>query len=558
MYGKLLIPLFMLIYIQTYGQVLISEIMFDPAGSDYTREFVEIYNAGSQAVAINGWTLSDGKGTDLIVSFDRTPILSSCSFAIILDGDYASGEPVYQSLIPDSVLILSIQGTTLGSNGLSNSQAETVVLVNSEGHVVDSVQYTVGNPSGYSDERIWLVPDSVVFSDSHNLNGTPGFQNSVSPKPRDLAVHWRSQNQPILKPGEMVNLTVCVLNVGVSVFPETEILFYETDLNLSQQAPRLFQREYIPELASVDSMLSEIQYWPSASGLFRVEAVLKAPKDQNILNNQDSLDICVRYPAHSLVINELMIQPESSGEWIELFNPGAMAVPLKGFFLTDASGASALILEGEAVICPGDYVVLYQKEADLRGLSNEICLSDLPSLNNQADTITLFDPTGYVIDEVSYQTGSATSNVSLERRNPDWDSADLDCWASCVSFAGSTPGTQNSVFFESRYEDVTLKIEPNPFSPDGDGFEDVAVVHYRLSDVCSRINLFVFDVVGRLVCHLRNGQSAPIHGQVLWDGCDDNGNPMNTGIYVVYLEDLEEKTGHVRTKKEVLVLVRNQ
>ena len=558
MYGKLLIRLFMLIHVQIYGQVLISEIMFDPAGSDYTREFVEIYNAGSQSVIMDGWTLSDGQGTDMIVSSDNSAILAPGAFAVILDGDYTSGEPVYQSLIPDSALILSIQGTTLGSNGLSNSKAETVTLANSEGRVVDSVQYTVGNVSGYSDERIWLVPDSAIFADSRNLNGTPGFPNSVSPRQQDLTVLWRSQNQPTLKPGEMVNLNVCVLNVGVHTFPETDILFYETDLNLSQRVSRQFYTEHVPELATGDSMSFQIQYWPSASGFFQVEAFLNDPKDQNGLNDRDSLGIRVRYPSHALVINELMIQPESSGEWIELFNPGEVPVPLKEFSLSDASNKSAQIWNEECVINPGEYVVLFQKETDLCGLEKEVCVPDLPSLNNQSDTITLLDPTGYAIDKVSYQMTSSTSNISLERRNPDWGSSDADSWAPCASPTGSTPGAQNSVFFESRYEDVTLKIEPDPFSPDGDGLEDVAVVHYRLSDMQSRINLFIFDVAGRLVCHLRNGQFAPVQGQVLWDGCDDNGNPMNTGIYIVYLEDLEERTGRIRTQKETLVLVRNQ
>jgi len=42
--------------------VLINEIMFDPAGDDAGREWVELFNAGAQATDLKGWTLTNRSG----------------------------------------------------------------------------------------------------------------------------------------------------------------------------------------------------------------------------------------------------------------------------------------------------------------------------------------------------------------------------------------------------------------------------------------------------------------------------------------------------------------
>ncbi len=52
----------------TYGDVVISEIMYDPIGAEPDTEWVELYNPGSASVDVGGWVLSDTEGTCTIPS----------------------------------------------------------------------------------------------------------------------------------------------------------------------------------------------------------------------------------------------------------------------------------------------------------------------------------------------------------------------------------------------------------------------------------------------------------------------------------------------------------
>ena len=49
-----------------WGQVVLSEVMFDPAGSEFYDEFVEVQNVGDQAVDLTGWRVGDGEETHII------------------------------------------------------------------------------------------------------------------------------------------------------------------------------------------------------------------------------------------------------------------------------------------------------------------------------------------------------------------------------------------------------------------------------------------------------------------------------------------------------------
>jgi flagellar hook assembly protein FlgD len=76
---------------------------------------------------------------------------------------------------------------------------------------------------------------------------------------------------------------------------------------------------------------------------------------------------------------------------------------------------------------------------------------------------------------------------------------------------------------------VTLApCQPNPFNPS-------TTISYGLPGP-SAVNLEVFDVAGRLVRRLKNGtvESAGFH-QVTWQGRDDRGNELGSGVYLYRL-----------------------
>jgi len=82
---------------------------------------------------------------------------------------------------------------------------------------------------------------------------------------------------------------------------------------------------------------------------------------------------------------------------------------------------------------------------------------------------------------------------------------------------------------------------PNPFNAG-------TVIIYEVPRR-SRIDLKVYDIKGALVADLAQGIVEAGRHQVRWEGRDDAGRPLGSGVYVVRLHSLEA----VRTCKVLLV-----
>ena len=78
------------------------------------------------------------------------------------------------------------------------------------------------------------------------------------------------------------------------------------------------------------------------------------------------------------------------------------------------------------------------------------------------------------------------------------------------------------------------EASPNPFTPNGDGINDVANISYKLLRVTSAVpvSIEVFDLAGRLVSRVY-AENSPI-GEYShpWDGLDDSNELVPPGLYV--------------------------
>ncbi len=233
------------IFSQT-DSVTITEVMFDPSGSESTDEFIEIYNfSKTQIYDLTNWQISDGASgndSDKIASLGEGLLLRPGQFGIILDSSgYNAGGYVlpYFSLIPDTARLLTIRGSTggtLGSAGLSNSTAETVILFkpNSGGvppyDTISRYTYSLGNTGSFSDEKIVLNNDnsSSNWRNSIYSNGTPGNFPELLLKTAKLSF------SPIAPPtGTTVQISAQIKNIGISTADSFRVRFYE-DLNSNQ------------------------------------------------------------------------------------------------------------------------------------------------------------------------------------------------------------------------------------------------------------------------------------------------------------------------------------
>jgi len=82
---------------------------------------------------------------------------------------------------------------------------------------------------------------------------------------------------------------------------------------------------------------------------------------------------------------------------------------------------------------------------------------------------------------------------------------------------------------------------PNPFNP-------LTTLSFSLPSG-GHVQLVIYDVAGRLVRSLLNETRPPGRHDVAWEGLDNRGNPVSSGVYLYRLEVL----GFVETKRMVLM-----
>ena len=189
---RLWFAFFVVVYIMPLkAQVTFTEVMFDLEGADYHDEFIEVYNLSTtDSVNFTGWYLSDSTNIDRLTEAGEGISLAPLSFAVILDGSYFENSTTYDDIIPDSALIITIDGGAFSLNGLTNSVPKTLSLFDTDSQLVDSYRYSIDNKPSFSDEKILINTDNSVSNWGNSLIklGTPGFRNSISPYDLDIGL----------------------------------------------------------------------------------------------------------------------------------------------------------------------------------------------------------------------------------------------------------------------------------------------------------------------------------------------------------------------------------
>lgn len=562
-----LIVLFLVLGTEVYSQVVLSEIMFDAAGNEAHDEFVEIYNRSESVPAdLSGWRISDSADFDTIVGVNQGVVLQPGQFGIILDASYFDNSTAYTDRLPEDCLILTIDNSTFGSAGFSNSTPETVSLITSDGLVVSEYAYSLDNDAGFSDEKIDLNnSDSPAnWANSRGLLGTPGAPNSVSPLNQDLAVFSEDLmfSPPKPRAGDTVTIMGVIKNLGLQPVQNFSAILYEdqNENSIPDANEEIGNFDFLNPVLGADSVIFEFVYENITAGPHDFLVEIAFGGDQDTTNNLTSKSLLVGYPDRALVINEIMYSPLSNqAEWVELYNPGSEAVSINSWRLADSDTTAASIIPADVLIPPAGYFVLAQ-DSSVLDLFNPpagyfFVVSNWPSLNNSFDSVVLYDLIGNQMDRVNYNSNwGGGAGVALEKINPRFSANDSSGWNSCVAFLGGTPGEQNSIFTDVPVSEAAIAVSPNPFSPDGDGHDDFAIITFQLPLTTALVNVKIYDMRGRLIRFLANNESSGSQKTLIWDGHDDDGQRARIGIYVVYLQALNAQAGLIKSAKQTVVL----
>lgn len=318
------------------------------------------------------------------------------------------------------------------------------------------------------------------------------------------------------------------------------------------------KKGYSLERISLNEQTNDSSNWVTS-----LDILGSTPAKQNSIGNVPS------YVRNELVINEIMYDPLTGiGEYVEFYNLSSNPVNIGGWKFEDENGNSNKLFETSFVIPPKEYFILFSDSTAIEYFN----LTNYPYLNSvgasslglvsTGELILLKDVRGNVIDSVVYSDDWNNRNIvttkgkSLERINPNLNGNDPLNWSTSVNLRGGTPGNQNSIFAENLNQSANISVNPNPFSPDNDGFEDFTVINYNLSQAIAQVRIKIFDSKGRLVRSLLNNQASGSSGSVVFDGLDDENNALRMGIYIIFLEALNDNSGIIETIKSTVVVAR--
>ena len=535
-----------------WGDVVINEVLADPDPPvRFSEEYLELYNRSAFMANVGGWMLKVNERSYLLAASMLEP--------------GPSGE-VSCEIQPGKFGVL--KGITLPNEGALLS------LYDRKGRLMHSASYRVPwDGAEWKKEGGWSLesPDaglecrvSALWEFSADpAGGTPGRRNSNCRVMED-------REPPVL------------LYAGVGE-PGENLLHFSEPLRLPESAIRAFAMD--PGGARPDSLLlieplceslklffpedfsQRATYWLSYSGLSDCE---ENPAEAGVL-----VAGAVSEPVHgSVLINEIMYDPdEECPAYVELYLPGDRIYDLQDLAIhlveeEDPPDHPVALSPHSRLFLPGQYLVLTGSVPRLRetyglevsGLWVEV--EQLSGIKKSSGVIYLTDRAGQVVDMVRYNDGMHMTllddprGISLERVSAQRPGMDPDNWHSAASIEGyATPGRENSQTLEEGASDRLLEVEPEVFSPDNDGYNDLLHMTITTGGADWVIGLWITDLEGNRIRVLANNHLAGPSTTYTWDGEGENGTMQPVDFYVVHARGYHPLTGERWIRRKAVGLV---
>jgi hypothetical protein len=389
----------------------------------------------------------------------------------------------------------------------------------------------------------------------------------------DLAITGMQFTPALPLPGEDVRIEIDIANRGLRPATDFRVTLYifRDDRGGEPEQPgsttvsdRLEPSQEIPVYFTITGI-------QAGYSILRAEVIYA--NDMQTDNNVCERRIFVRFPPQTIIINEIMYHPrDGQPEYVEFHNPGETAVDLHEWSVRDRETPGGrinryLLSDTTLPLNPGEFAVLASDSGlfswfgpGTAGTHFIIAGRTALGLSSLGDEVMLLDPSGSVVDSVGYDPSwhhpdvYETRGRSLERIAPSLGSNDPMNWSTSADPRGGTPGETNSLFTQAVVSAARIEINPNPFAPTGDGFEDYTILSYNLPRETAMIRVRIFDSVGRQVRTLANNRLSGPEGYLIWDGRNDSGRIVRLGIYIVLLEAYDDsRRTATRVKSTVVV-----
>ncbi|MCS6832732.1 MAG: lamin tail domain-containing protein, partial [Flammeovirgaceae bacterium] len=253
---------------------------------------------------------------------------------------------------------------------------------------------------------------------------------------------------------------------------------------------------------------------------------------------------------------EILFNPPPKGvDFVEIYNASNKYIDLKNWSLSnaDATGLRNIrkITTNTMIIPPQSLMVFTPDIAALQtqypNRSSESWRTvTLPPFNDDKGSVVLLDNKDRIVQRLDYNEKmhfpllDDKEGVSLERISYKAPVNDANNWASASSESGfGTPGYPNSQNVDNPLAQLgneCFRIEPEAFSPDGDGYKDFTTIVYGCNSGNKIANILIYDAMGREVRNFRQNTTLSNEGFFKWDGTNDSGQKVRVGLYVVYIQ----------------------
>lgn len=539
------------------GDVRITEIMADPDDDlpSPNAEFIEVENRTAFTLDISSLMVNSG--------FFEDPLLMAPGERLILcdEGDF------------DAFIAYPTARAMVDFPGLTNSGAELTLSENAQ--EIDRVLYNLDwygdedrDDGGYSLE---LINPFDPCSDGTNwracqdeTGATPGLLNSVHDETPDTAPPVL--DRVFVESQQLLGLSFLEpIGAALPAIDAWEVFVAGTD------EPAGFAVSSV-SVSPLDESNLAVQFdAPIPAGSIYE---LHTPALEDCWGNAAAVNARFGWPEPfvlgDLVINEVLFNPYTGGtDFVEVLNRSPRTLSINGFALGNASDGGVsdtkIITDRGVVLFPGEVLALTTSLEDQTAFypsassGNLLRVPSMPAYNNSDGTVYLLDALLQVADAFTYSEDDHfallddLNGVSLERVLADGDSEASNFHSAAESVGFATPGEHNSQSVAGIFTAGTVSVSPELFSPDNDGFEDVAVFSYELDRAGWVGTATIYDHEGREISRLLNNELLGTSGTFTWDGTRQDRQKARMGAYVLIFE-LFETGGDKQVEKRIVTL----
>ncbi|MBU1072678.1 lamin tail domain-containing protein, partial [bacterium] len=489
--------------------VRLNEVMYDPAGADGGREFVELHNGGAEPVCLDDLRLQFANGAVGDVWQGRWT--GSPGDTLAPGGFFLVVDQGWEGAAPDTVASLGLQN---GPDAVRLSLDGTVLDLLGYGALASAALYEgLPHPGAAGGGSLARRPDghdtdrndldwSVLAEPTPGAPNYPAFGLEITT--------FCAEPASMTGPGGVVDLALDFVASGLSALPAGEVFLVDgagaelASARCERLPPEAAGRVFFVWRPTLEGKTELFLDWPLAEP-DGGRLVVAAGRYMSGLP--------------PLVLTEVMAAPPSDGcEWIEVLAAGVAPVELGNFFLRDTDGEPRSL--PPRLLTPGERVVLVQSSDAFAAwwensqgngvdwpcppVSPQHFALELPgawpTLNNTppadrdyVDRVHLMDAEGTVLDHVTFGWAGAEvpAGRSLERSGLVPAGHDLTLWRVCTATVGATPGCKNAL-------EASVPID-QPLIVAGNAGDDSILFIFQLYARESAWRLEIYDLTGHRI-----------------------------------------------------------